>query len=236
MATILSVPTVLWLVYFLLQPVSDAWRRLGYLRESVAARAPAARVAPEPFAAHADLWHELTRLSHALIHQPSSTHAHVLGNVLLIALLAWALLSVLTALGRRSLFVFAYWELVVVAPVVGSFAFDHLGRTPHGYGASTIGFAFLGIVAVVSLVVLADTLVGCLARRLVKATTRRDGGSSVDPLFAGLLLLSAAVVIVSDLLAASPATPVHQAGALFGGLIGVLITTFGNRLRLVMSV
>jgi hypothetical protein len=230
-ATILSVPTLLWLVYFLIQPVFDAWRRFGYLRDSVAASAPAARVAPEPLVAYADLWHELTRLSHALIHQPSSTHTHVFGNVLLIALLAWALLIVLTALGRRSLFILAYWELTIVAPVVGSFAFDLLGRTAHGYGASTIGFAFLGTVAVASAAVLLNTLPNRLVSSSMTPPVRPDNRPAVCSLLAGPMLILTVVVIASDLFASSPATPVHQAGAAFGVVVGAVVLLCGDALR-----
>ena len=233
-ATILSLPTVLLLFYFLCQPVFDAWHRFGYVRAPVARRAPATRLAPEPLVAHADAWHELTRVSHALIHQPSGTHAHVLGNVVLVTVLAWALLMLLTALGRRSLFALAYWELVVVAPLVGSFAFDLFGETAHGYGASTIGFAFLGVVAAASSV----ALVGSHADShgvATRSTPCPDGGWTLSPVLAGGVLVSVLVVIFSDLAAASPATPVHQAGVVFGVLLGVVVVRFGEQLRTIVA-
>jgi hypothetical protein len=222
-ATVCSMPTILLVVYFLVQPALDAWPRLGYVRYSVARQAPGALVAPEPFAAYAPAWHELTRVSHALIHAPGPYHAHVLGNAALILVTAWALLLALIELGERRWFVFLYWELVVVAPVVGSFAFDLFGRTAHGYGASTVGFAFLGVVAVVGTLALAGEARRRLARRFGPGPTlRSDGGTAVYPgVVAGVLVVAVAVV-VADAVYASPATPVHPAGVAFGALVGAV--------------
>jgi uncharacterized membrane protein YedE/YeeE len=119
-ATILSVPVLLLAVHFLIQPFVDAWARFGYVRYEAARTAPASRIAPEPFTDHAWWWHELTRLTHALVHDPSGYHTHVIGNAVLIGVAAWALLTLLSALGQRRWFVFMYWEVAVVAPVVGS--------------------------------------------------------------------------------------------------------------------
>jgi hypothetical protein len=52
---------------------------------------------------------------------------------------------------------------------------------------------------------------------------------------AGGVLVSVLVVIVFDLAAASPATPVHQAGVVFGVLLGVVVVRFGEQLRMVVA-
>ena len=214
-ATILSVPAVLLAVHFLVQPLVDSWGRFGYVRYEAARAASPARIAPEPLTGYAWWWHELTRLTHALVHDPSGYHAHVVGNVVILAGAAWALLALLSALGRRRWFPFVYWELVVVAPLVGSYAFDLWGQTPHGYGASTIGYAFLGVVLVTGLFVLREHLPG--------AGRQAPTGSPLRPHFvAGLLAVVACVVLV-DLLSGSPATPVHQAGVGFGALVGSVV-------------
>lgn len=229
-ATIASLPVVLLVVHFLVQPVVDAWPRLGYVRFAVARTAPARRIAPEPFVDHAWWWHELTRFTHALVHDPSGYHTHVLGNVVLILGAAWALLRLLTALGLRRWFVFLYWEIVVVAPVVGSFSFDLFGRTAHGYGASTVGYAFLGIVLVTGLFVLGDYARQWVGQKAMSARQlRSDGGSSLRPRVVLCLLIGVGGVVLSDLFAASPATPVHQAGVGFGVLVGVVFMSIRGR-------
>ncbi len=231
LATIWSVPTLLLVVHFLVQPGFDAWVRFRYVRYSVAQTTPSHQLAPDPFTPYAWAWHEFTRVAHALVHAPGGYHSHVVGNVALIVLTAWALLVTLTALGRRRWFVFCYWELVVVAPVVGSFAFDLFGTTATGYGASTVGFAFLGVVVVVSLVALVDDCRRRVGERLGSGgPVRSDGGQAVRPsVVAGVFLLSVAVV-AGDVLVASPAMPVHQAGAGFGALVGVVVGPLTRRL------
>ncbi len=230
LATVWSVPLVLLVVHFLVQPAFDAWVRLRYTRYAVAQTASPQRLAPEPLAPYAWAWHEFTRVAHVLIHAPSAYHTHVLGNVALIVVAAWALLVALTALGQRRWFVFCYWELVVVAPVVGSFAFDLFGTTATGYGASTVGFAFLGVVAVVSLLALSSALRRRLDERVGSGRpVRLDGGHAVSPLVvAGIFVFVVAVVVV-DLLAASPAMPVHQAGTGFGMLVGAAVVPLTRR-------
>jgi hypothetical protein len=229
--TIGSVPALLLLCHFLLQPAVAAWPRLSYVRHGVARNAPAHRLAPEPFVEYAWWWHEFTRVTHAVIHDPSGFHAHVVGNVVLIVTAAWILLGFLTALGKRRWFSFFYWELVVVAPIVGSYAFDIFGTTAHGYGASTVGFAFLGLVFVVGLLLLADHVHGYVRRRA--DPTRRlstDGGEVVDPVAVLCLVTVVGLVVAADLLAGSPATPVHQAGAGFGMLVGTVFVPLTRRL------
>lgn len=215
-ATILSVPAVLLAVHFLVQPLVDSWGRFGYVRYEAARAASPARIAPEPLTGYAWWWHELTRLTHALVHDPSGYHAHVVGNVVILAAGAWALLALLSALGRRQWFPFVYWELVVVAPLVGSYAFDIWGQTPHGYGASTIGYAFLGVVLVTGLFVLRDHVPGVAERR-------EPTGESLRPRLVASLLVVVACVVLVDLLSGSPATPVHQAGVGFGALVGSVV-------------
>ncbi|WP_318568634.1 hypothetical protein [Salinigranum marinum] len=222
-ATIVSLPAVLLLIHFFVQPVVDAWPRLGYVRFAAARTAPARRIAPEPFVEHAWWWHELTRLTHALIHDPSGYHTHVVGNAALIIIAAWALLRLLTALGLRRWFVFLYWEIAVVAPIVGSFSFDLFGQTAHGYGASTVGYAFLGLVLVTGLFVLGDYARQWVGQRARSGRQlRSDGGSSLHPSAVLCLLIAVGGVVLSDLFAAAPATAVHQAGVGFGVLVGVV--------------
>jgi hypothetical protein len=229
-ATIVSLPAVLLVVHFLVQPVVDAWPRLGYVRFAVARTAPARRIAPEPFVDHAWWWHELTRLTHALVHDPSGYHTHVVGNAVLILGGAWALLRLLTALGLRRWFVFVYWEIVVVAPVVGSFSFDLFGRTAHGYGASTVGYAFLGIVLVTGLFVLGDSARQSRPwRSVTDRAVRADGGSVLRPSVVVCVLVVAGVMVAVDLFARSPATAVHQAGVGFGVLVGVVFVPLVRR-------
>jgi hypothetical protein len=229
LATIWSVPLVLLVVHFLVQPAFDAWVRLRYMRYTAAQTAPPGRLAPESLAPYAWAWHEFTRVAHVLIHAPSEYHTHVLGNVALIVVAAWALLVALTALGQRRWFVFCYWELVVVAPVVGSFAFDLFGTTATGYGASTVGFAFLGVVAVVSFLALSSALRRRLDERVGSGRpVRLDGGHAVSPFVVAGFFVFVVAVVVLDLLAASPATPVHQAGAGFGMLVGVTVVPLGR--------
>lgn len=226
LVTVCSVPAVLLVVHFLVQPALDLWVRLGYVRYSVAASAPAHRIAPEPFTAYSWAWHELTRLAHALIHAPSAYHTHVFTNVTLIVATAWALLVVLTALGHRRWFPFVYWELVVVSPVVGSFAFDLYGQTALGYGASTIAFAFLGVVSVVSALALVRARLDSSADRLEAGQpVSSDGGHVVSPFVMGAFFCLAVVAVVGDLVVASPAMAVHQAGVGFGVLVGAVVVT-----------
>lgn len=230
LVTIWSVPTVLLVVHFLVQPVFDVWVRFKYVRHSVAQSAPAHQLAPEPLTSYAWVWHELTRFAHMLIHAPGAYHRHVLGNVALIVVTAWALLVALDVLGQRRRFVYLYWELVVVAPIVGSFAFDLFGKTPNGYGASTVGFAFLGIVAVVSVLALASDLRRRLDERLPsRRSVRTDGGRTVTPFVWVAFVVVVLAIVAADILAASPATPVHQAGVVFGMLVGAVVVPLSRR-------
>ncbi|WP_380675270.1 hypothetical protein [Salinigranum sp. GCM10025319] len=222
-ATILSVPLLLLAVHFLIQPFVDAWTRFGYVRYEVARAAPAGRIAPEPFIDHAWWWHELTRLSHALVHDPSGYHTHVVGNAVLIGVAAWALLTLLSALGQRRWFVFVYWEVAVVAPVVGSFSFDLFGETPHGYGASTVGYAFLGIVLMTGFVVLARHVRTWVDDQGSTRPLRADGGEVLSPVVVVCLLVVVGAIVLVDLFSGSPATPVHQAGVGFGALVGTAV-------------
>jgi len=229
-ATIVSVPAVLLVVHFLVQPAVDAWSRLGYVRFAVAKTAPARRIAPEPFVDHAWWWHELTRLTHALIHDPSGYHTHVVGNAVLIIGGAWALLRLLTALGLRRWFVFLYWEIVVVAPIVGSFSFDLFGRTAHGYGASTVGYAFLGLVLVTGLFALGDYARQSRPwRSVTDRPVRADGGFVLRPPVVVCILVVAGGIVAVDLFARSPATAVHQAGVGFGVFVGAAFVPFVRR-------
>lgn len=233
--TVVSVPALLLVVHFVVRPFVGSWYHLGYVRYAAARTAPAHRVAPDSFAAHAWWWHELTRLTHALVHDPSNYHAHLLGNVVLIGCAAWALLVLLDRLGRRRWFVFVYWELVIVGPIVGSYSFDLFGTTPRGYGASTIGYAFLGSLLLVGSVVLLDGTLDALRARIDRRAgslvqsyrERRD--TRHDPLLVCLLLLSVALVIVVDIVEGSPAMPVHQAGAGFGALAGGTVSVIRCR-------
>lgn len=230
LVTIWSVPAVLLVVHFLVQPAFDVWVRFKYVRHTVAQTAPAHHLAPEPLTPYAWAWHELTRFAHMLIHAPGAYHTHVLGNVALIVVTAWALLVALDVLGQRHRFVYLYWELVVVAPIVGSFAFDLFGKTPNGYGASTVGFAFLGIVAVVSALALASDLRHRFDERLVsRRSVRTDGGRAVSPFVWVAFFVVVLVIVFTDLLAASPATPVHQAGVVFGVLVGAVVVPLSRR-------
>jgi hypothetical protein len=220
---------VLVAVHFLLRPLVDAWFQFGYVRYAAARTAPAARIAPGPLAEYPWWWHELTRLTHALVHDPAGHHAHVVGNVVVIVVGAATLFALLAALGRREWFALVYWELIVVAPVVGSFAFDLFGETAHGYGASTIAFAFLGAVLVTGLAVLGRSVGGDVRRRLhgrgaASRSVRPDGGvtAPAGPIAVGALLLAVGVIVVADLVGGSPAMPVHQAGVGFGACVGAV--------------
>jgi len=209
-ATILSVPTFLLFVNFVVQPALEMWPKLGYVRYPAARTAPPHRIAPEPFTDVAWWWHEITRLTHAGIHDPSGLHGHVLGNAALIAATSVILLALLGALGERRWFSYVYWELVVVAPIVGSYAFDLFGRTAHGYGASTVGFAFMGVLFALGL-----TLVGTHVR-----TGRIDATTHLLPVVA--VLAAVGLIVGADFVANSPAMPVHQAGFGFGALVGAV--------------
>jgi hypothetical protein len=235
--TIVSIPALLLIVHFVVRPFVRSWQQLGYVRYAAARTAPAHRVAPDAFTAHAWWWHELTRVTHALVHDPSNHHAHLFGNVVLIGCAAWALLVLLDRLGRREWFVFVYWELVIVGPIVGSYAFDLFGTTPRGYGASTIGYAFLGALLLISSVVLVNEVRGSLGGRLGRGgrspsptCSHRDArGARRRPLLVWLLLLSVALVIVIDVVEGSPATPVHQAGVGLGVLVGGTVSFVRRR-------
>ena len=206
-ATVLSVPTLLLFVNFVVQPALAMWPKFGYVRAAAARTAPAHRIAPEPFTDVAWWWHEATRITHAAIHDPSGLHGHVLGNATLIAVAAALLLAFLGALGRRRWFVYVYWELVVVAPVVGSYAFDLFGRTAHGYGASAVGFAFVGVLFALGLAV-------------VGTHVRTDHAADLRPVV--VVLAAAALLPIADIVVGSAATPVHQAGFGFGAAVGTV--------------
>lgn len=220
--TILSVPSLLLVVNFAVQPVFAAWPKLRYVRYPVARTTPPTDLAPDPLTGVAWWWHELTRLTHAVVHHPA-LHTHVLWNAALITVAAAALLGFLAALGRRRWFVYLYWELAVVAPVVGSYAFDLFGRTVHGYGASAVGFAFFGALSVFCAALALRRLRHAIAGRTERATPGRFAGRSP---FRSLTLVGVLLLIVGgvgvDLAAGSPATPVHQAGFGFGVLVGAV--------------
>ncbi|RCU47115.1 hypothetical protein DU504_07260 [Haloplanus salinus] len=204
-ATVCSVPTVLLAVHFVVRPAVEAWPKLGYVRHPVAQAVAANRVAPESLVGVAGVWHGATRLTHALVHDPAVT-AHALVNAVLVAAGGGLLLTVLATLGWRRWFVHFYWELIVVGPVVGSYAFDLFGQTAYGYGASTSAFAVFGALAVFGTVVLVEH------RRLGRVA---GGGAAA-------LLACIGGAVGADIAAASPATAVHQAGFGFGVLVGVV--------------
>lgn len=218
--TIGSVPGLLLAIYFLLQRSFDDWRQLGYVRHAAAQITPANQIAPDPLIPHVTLWHELTRVSHVLIHAPGTYHTHVVGNALLIGSAAWALLIVLTALGRRRWFVYVYWELVTVAPIIGSFAFDLFGTTARGFGASTVGYAFLGVIAVVSVLALVSSRHGQTSQQSERCL---DVDTPVSPVLVCSVLIIACTVVISDVVSGSPAMPVHQAGVGFGIVVGTFV-------------
>lgn len=207
-ATVLSVPTLLLFVNFVVQPALAMWPKFGYVRAAAARTAPAHRIAPAPFTDVVWWWHEATRITHAAIHDPSGIHSHVLGNATLIAVAALLLLAFLGALGRRRWFAYVYWELVVVTPVVGSYAFDLFGRTAHGYGASAVGFAFMGVLFALGLSVVGTHL--------------RAGRAAADCLPVVAVLAAVSLIAVGDVLVGSAAMPVHQAGFCFGAAVGTV--------------
>ncbi len=220
-ATIVSVPVLLLIVHFLVQPMFDTWMRLKYVRYTVAQTTPVRRLAPEPFTPYAWAWHELTRVAHALVHDPSGYHTHVIGNVVLIMLAAWVLLLFLATIGLRSWFTVIYWELVLVSPIVGSYAFDLFGMTTHGYGASTVGFAFLGTTLTIGIFTLWSQVRSPLGQQTCSSRDFVSGNSfTPSPLMVMTLLFVVGLVIALDLFTGSPATPVHQSGAGFGALVG----------------
>jgi uncharacterized membrane protein required for colicin V production len=208
--TIVSVPVVLLLVHFVVRPAFAAWSKLGYVRYPTARTASADLIAPDPLINVAWAWHGVTRLTHALVHDPSGIHGHALGNAALIAAAGALLLALLATLGWRRWFFHFYWELAVVGPLVGSYAFDLFGRAAYGYGASAAGFAFLGALAVLGSVVVRH-------RRNESA----DDGRGVRVAVAALLVL-VGVAVSAELVSASPATAVHAAGFCFGVLVGVV--------------
>jgi membrane associated rhomboid family serine protease len=210
-ATLVSVPLLLLAVHFVVRPAVTAWSKLGYVRYPVARAASADLIAPDPLTGVAGAWHGITRLTHALVHDPSGVHGHALGNAALIATAGAVLLTVLAALGWRRWFVYFYWELAVVGPVVGSYAFDLFGRTEYGYGASAAGFAFLGALWVLGSVVVVRS------RRNGSAGDGRAGRVAV-----GILLVLVGATVGTDLVVASPAAAVHVAGFCFGVLVGTV--------------
>lgn len=206
--TIASVPVLLLVVHFVVRPASAAWSKLGYVRYPTARTASADLIAPDPLIGVAWAWHGATRLTHALVHDPSGGHGHALGNAALIAAAGALLLMLLATLGWRRWFFHFYWELAVVGPFVGSYAFDLFGRAAYGYGASAAGFAFLGALTVLGSVIV----------------RRRRSGSVGDgrAVAAATLLVLAGVTVGAELVSASPAAPVHGAGFCFGVLVGVV--------------
>jgi hypothetical protein len=217
---------VLLAVHFLVRPSVDAWSRLGYVRLPAARTVPPGRIAPASLGADPWWWHGVTRVSHVLVHDPAGYHAHAVGNVVLLGVAAWCLLAFLSGLGRRRWFAFVYWELAVVAPLVGSYAFDLWGSTPRGYGASTIGYAFLGVVLVTGLCVLGSSVRPCRDRP-AGSSARPGGGVGFHPLAVTCILVVVFGVVTVDLLQASGATPVHQAGVAFGVLVGSVVAVAG---------
>lgn len=226
-ATILSFPTLLLVVHFTLQPLLDAWQRFGYVRYPVARGAAPEQLAPAPLTAHAWWWHEVTRLSHALVHSPGGFHSHALGNAAFILVAASVLFVLLALIGQRHRFGLIYWELVVVAPIVGSFSFDLFGTTVHGYGASTVCFAFLGSITVVALFTLFRAFSTGTGQQ--HTPIRFDGGPSAAPSLVVPILFVAVAIVGLDVVRASAAMPVHQAGVGFGLLVGTALLSCCDR-------
>lgn len=224
---LLSVSLVLLFIHFQIQPFIDAWVRFGYVRYSVARTAPVHRIAPEPVTDYAWWWHELTHLTHALIHDPSGNHMHVIGNAVLILVAAWTLLRLLTLLDQRRLFPFSTGKS---PSSLRSLARSHStcsGRlrmaTAHRLSASL--FSGLSYPAVSSSSLATDgrgsllrpVLLGCSG----PLVTTRSGRAP------WCVMLVVVAIVVADISTGSPAMPVHQAGVRFGALVGaVLIPTF----------
>lgn len=92
-------------------------------------------------------WHDLTRVTYSLVHDPSGFHLHLWTNALTIAAFALALHVVCAAVGWRRTYAVAYVVLAFTAPVVASFAYVAFGTGVYAWGASSVGFAFLGFLA-----------------------------------------------------------------------------------------
>lgn len=92
-------------------------------------------------------WHDLTRVTHALVHDPSTFHLHLWTNVVGIGMFAAAMYVVCDAAGWRHVFYFGYLSLAATAPVVASFTYGAFGVGALAWGASTVAYGYLGFLA-----------------------------------------------------------------------------------------
>jgi hypothetical protein len=125
--------------------------------------------------------------------------------------------------------VFVYWELVMVGPIVGSYSFDLFGTTPRGYGASTIGYAFLGALVLLGVGSLLDSTLDSPSGRHDRGAVSlirsyRDRDSTRGRAFVCVSLLIAVLLVTIDFVEGSPAMAVHQAGVGFGALAGATVS------------
>lgn len=143
-------------------------------------------------------WHDFTRLSHALVHDPAAFHLHLWTNVVGIALFATALYVVCDAAGWRPVFYAGYFALAAFAPVVASFVYEAYGAGALAWGASTVGFAYLGLLAAAFVARLRrlDPAVGrWWAFAPAAAAVPARIGVPAEPLIDGLCLLFVAFVV-----------------------------------------
>jgi hypothetical protein len=231
---------------FLVRPHVPRWRLLRYYRWSwVRGRS----VPGVPDGAVGE-WHALTRLTHVLVHDPSGSHAHLLGNVVLLGGASAALYWLARRRGTLDGLASVYLVVAVTTALAESVAFEWFGSADVGFGASGVAFGVVGLatalaalhlwtlgggvrrplLAAVGLVAFGASALagrGATAGTLASAALvgrRRvsvEAAGQLDrPVALGVVVLGVGL-LAGDALFGTSGTVAHQTGFLVGTLVGV---------------
>lgn len=94
------------------------------------------------------LWRSFTRLSHVFIHSPINGSVHLLFNLTLVGGASAVVYLLLRREGFARHFGWLYVLTVLLSAVVESYVFEWYATASPGFGASGVGFAFVGLAGV----------------------------------------------------------------------------------------